>query len=207
MRTLAMNSTFKSFNISIIFHALLIGVISYFISKPNIKEIEYGKNMIMLTSIMGSGGGSKTKSVSAPSVKPLKATSSNSIATKTITTSASTSASASSIESSGTGTSSGNGQGTGTGEGSGFDFNGSIVNYSEPVYPRMAIVRGIEGSLKVKIKVDSEGNAIETTLLKSSGSELLDSAAMAAIKKWQFVKRDIKTFYFVEKTIVFQIKK
>ena len=71
----------------------------------------------------------------------------------------------------------------------------------------MAIARGIEGNLKVKIKISPEGHSLETIILKSSGSEILDTAAVNAIKKWVFVKREIKTFYFVEKTIVFQIKK
>lgn len=208
MNVFTINSTFKSFNISIICHGIFIIVVSYLFASPDIKELEYGKKIIMLSSISGPSNGAKAKvgSVKASSqVRSAKVETS----VKASSESSINSVAASEAGSSGTDghSAAGSGAGAGAGEGSGHDFNGSILNYSEPAYPRMALVRGIEGSLKVRIKVDPEGNAIESTILKSSGSDLLDSSGLNAIKKWKFIKRDIKTFYFVEKTIIFQIKK
>ena len=71
----------------------------------------------------------------------------------------------------------------------------------------MALRRGLEGALRVKIKINSQGIPEETTLLKSSGFDILDNSAMEAIKRWVFVKRESVAYYFVEKTIIFQITK
>lgn len=197
-----MTSTFKFFPISVFAHLLFVFGISLLVAKPDNQPMEYGRKLIMLSPVMGSyssGANTRKKEVNTsadkgtPSIKNNQNTNVQSKGAVTESTNAGSGI---------TGTASSSGV-----EGGDFDFSGSIVNYAEPVYPRMAIMRGIEGNLKVKIKVSPEGHALETMILKSSGSELLDTAAKNAIKKWVFIKREIKTFYFVEKTIIFQIKK
>ena len=202
-----MTSTFKFFPISVFAHLLFVFGISLFIAKPDNQPMEYGRKLIILTPVFGSySSGSKSieekvitfSKQATPSLKKNQNNNEQSFAA---------SSGAGTAEYVNTGASAaGSGSGAGV-EGGDFEFSGSIVNYAEPIYPRMAIARGIEGNLKVKIKISPEGNSLETIILKSSGSEILDTAAVNAIKKWVFVKREIKTFYFVEKTIVFQIKK
>lgn len=98
-----------------------------------------------------------------------------------------------------------NGTGTGDGNGSaGYDFNASAVSYKDPAYPRLAIKRELQGSVKVRVSVSAEGKPSNVEILKSSGHELLDRAATDAISEWKFLPRSAP--YFVEKNITFQLK-
>lgn len=106
----------------------------------------------------------------------------------------------------GTGNGTGTGTGNGTGNGTGFGFAESVVNFKEPQYPITALKRGIEGTLKVRIKVSEEGAPLESTILVSSNNKILDNAALKVIPEWRFQKRAGVSFYFVEKTFVFKIK-
>ncbi len=50
-------------------------------------------------------------------------------------------------------------------------------------YPRIALDRGIEGVVKLKISLDGQGNITEVEILESSGNASLDEAAVTAAKK------------------------
>ena len=50
-------------------------------------------------------------------------------------------------------------------------------------YPRLALERGIEGVVKLKIFLDGHGNITDVEILESSGNQTLDSSAIAAAKK------------------------
>lgn len=50
-------------------------------------------------------------------------------------------------------------------------------------YPRIALDRGIEGVVKLKISLDGQGNITEVEILESSGNSALDEAAVTAAKK------------------------
>ncbi|MBC7427826.1 MAG: energy transducer TonB [Bacteriovorax sp.] len=91
-----------------------------------------------------------------------------------------------------------------SGSASGNSFESSIITYHGPAYPRIAQVRGLQGYVRIRIKVSTEGVAQETAIVKSSGHEVLDNAALSVIPQWRFHKKD--AFYFVEKNIVFQLK-
>lgn len=106
--------------------------------------------------------------------------------------------------SSGAGTGVGNIEGKGQETNPGTSFETSIINYQGPVYPRVAQVRGLQGSVRIRIKVSTEGLAEDTVVLKSSGHEVLDKAALAVIPQWRFQKSSSP--YFVEKNIVFELK-
>jgi protein TonB len=60
------------------------------------------------------------------------------------------------------------------------------VNIPKPVYPSIAIKAGIEGQTVVKALVDIDGSIIQTQILKSSGNQLLDQAALEAAMKAKF---------------------
>ncbi|MGF1876993.1 energy transducer TonB [Photobacterium frigidiphilum] len=53
-------------------------------------------------------------------------------------------------------------------------------------YPRLAKRRGVQGEVMVEVWIDQTGRQIKQTLLSSSGTSMLDKAALDAIKKWQF---------------------
>lgn len=87
----------------------------------------------------------------------------------------------------GDGTGSGYGEGEGSGEGSGggsFDGDGfwSAVNSSK-IYPAQAVKRGIEGSVTVRVELDGDGNLLSATVVNSSGSRILEQAAVRAVER------------------------
>ncbi len=98
----------------------------------------------------------------------------------------------------------GQGSGAGIGVGSGSGFNESVTSFSEPDYPRLAVKRSLEGQVKLRVNVSSEGLPENTTILESSGHDILDRAALEATKKWRFQKKGYP--YAVEKNIVFKLR-
>jgi TonB family protein len=93
-----------------------------------------------------------------------------------------------------------------SGSGEGIGFASLVTYYKEPVYPKMAIRREIEGKVLVRLKISNEGIPIETQIVSSSGHESLDQAAVLATKEWRFQKRSGQGHYLVEKNIIFQLK-
>lgn len=90
------------------------------------------------------------------------------------------------------------------GSGGGFTFENSAVYFPDPIYPKLAIKRGLEGNVRIRIKVSSEGLPDGVEILKSSGYESLDKAAVESVTSWRFHKRP--TVYFIDKNIVFQLR-
>ena len=56
-----------------------------------------------------------------------------------------------------------------------------------PPYPRPALMRNVQGTVVLVVVVDPFGLPESVEIEKSSGSRLLDQAAVEAIKKWEFV--------------------
>jgi protein TonB len=57
-----------------------------------------------------------------------------------------------------------------------------------PPYPRNAITRSIEGTVMLRVHVDASGRPMEVSIEQSSGSRLLDEAALRHVKaRWKFV--------------------
>jgi TonB family protein len=57
----------------------------------------------------------------------------------------------------------------------------------QPAYPERALLRGIEGSVRLSYSVDADGHVTDVRVEKSAMDNLLDSAAVAALRKWRFV--------------------
>ncbi|WP_435632492.1 energy transducer TonB [Carnimonas bestiolae] len=55
-----------------------------------------------------------------------------------------------------------------------------------PQYPPLALRRRIEGTVGLKILVTPQGRAGQVQVTKSSGSSLLDDAAVNTVKGWKF---------------------
>lgn len=208
-----MNATLlKSFQYSLLFHAMIGVMVVYSISKNyNIDEGSQSTQMIInLNSIsMGSYRGQTTKSL-----RSNKEIVNQSVSVKKIETKAEVGAS---VETKGPRNDLGNASqdasvhnegvassGGGSGGVSG-NFNENIQSYFEPLYPKSALRRGLQGTLKIKIFIGKDGIPLKSEILQSSGHSVLDNSAIDAVKKWMFKKNNISEFYVV-KTIVFQLK-
>ncbi len=61
-----------------------------------------------------------------------------------------------------------------------------VAGNPPPRYPATARRRGIEGTVLVRLRVDQQGRVLAAEVLRSSGSKLLDAAAIAALRRWRF---------------------
>ncbi len=55
-----------------------------------------------------------------------------------------------------------------------------------PPYPQLALQRGIEGRVRVRVSVALDGTVNWVRLEESSGHEILDLAALDAVRYWRF---------------------
>ena len=60
------------------------------------------------------------------------------------------------------------------------------IHSPTPRYPDLARRAGIEGQAVVKALVDIDGSIMDVQILKSSGNQMLDEAALAAARQWKF---------------------
>jgi len=60
--------------------------------------------------------------------------------------------------------------------------------YRKPiVYPTQARRRGQQGKVKLHVLISENGRPMELKVVESSGFSLLDKAALAAVRKWEFI--------------------
>ena len=206
-----LNNTKSAFILAILVHAIP-ALIWQLTSHSNSVEWSEGLEQKNLISVdlggfsMGNkkaaNGGKKQNSSTTSSSS--KTTSTNSTTTTTNESTEQNTNSGSNNNGSGVGSGIGNGSGEGLGNGTG--FNGAIQNYQEPQYPRAAIKRNLEGTLKVKINVLANGQLKNFDILQSSGHSILDNAAISAIQQWTFKPHPKNIDYFVLKTIIFSLK-
>ena len=57
----------------------------------------------------------------------------------------------------------------------------------EPEYPEIAMNRGWEGRVLMKVHVKPDGRPDDISILQSSGQRILDDEAVKTVKKWSFV--------------------
>ncbi len=60
------------------------------------------------------------------------------------------------------------------------------IYQQKPRYPDLARRAGIEGQAVVKALVDIDGSVMDVQILKSSGNQMLDEAALSAARRWRF---------------------
>ncbi len=65
--------------------------------------------------------------------------------------------------------------------------NAAYLHNPKPVYPATAKRRQWEGKVILKVKVLASGAASEVSIQTSSGHDLLDEAALEAVRQWHFV--------------------
>jgi protein TonB len=66
------------------------------------------------------------------------------------------------------------------------DFRAAYLDNPPPAYPRAARRNGEEGTVTLRVLVNQDGLATQVELERSSGSNLLDTAAREAVKNWRF---------------------
>jgi TonB family protein len=79
---------------------------------------------------------------------------------------------------------------------------------SQPVYPAEARKKGYQGVVMLRVEVLPNGLVGAIEVKKSSGHEVLDQSAVAAVKKWKFVpgkKEDVVVSTWVNVPVKFQI--
>ncbi len=64
--------------------------------------------------------------------------------------------------------------------------NAGLGRTIPPVYPRIAKQSGWEGTVLLRVAVQPNGRPDTITVQRSSGYEVLDKAAMNALKRWRF---------------------
>jgi protein TonB len=66
-------------------------------------------------------------------------------------------------------------------------FNADYLHNPAPEYPGMSRRRGEQGRVTLKVVVNVNGEAEQIQIDQSSGFELLDKAALSAVKNWKFI--------------------
>lgn len=67
-------------------------------------------------------------------------------------------------------------------------FDAAYLNNPRPAYPEAAVRRGVTGVVLLRVLVSVEGRAETVEVERSSGSKLLDEAAIVTVKSsWRFV--------------------
>lgn len=67
------------------------------------------------------------------------------------------------------------------------DYKASYLNNARPSYPYAARRMGLQGKVILNVEVLAEGTCGQINVLQSSGHEMLDNAALQAVKTWKFV--------------------
>jgi TonB family protein len=79
----------------------------------------------------------------------------------------------------------------------------------KPLYPQEARKKGYEGEVLLRVEVLSNGRVREIEVRRSSGHEVLDRSAIAAVKQWKFVpakKGETPIPVWVNIPITFQLR-
>lgn len=66
------------------------------------------------------------------------------------------------------------------------DFAAGYLNNPKPAYPLAARRMGWQGKVIVRVEVLASGAAGAVSVYQSSGRDVLDNAALAAVKSWRF---------------------
>jgi protein TonB len=82
------------------------------------------------------------------------------------------------------------------------------TRYIAPEYPREAMLKDIEGSVKVRFTIDSDGKVSEAFVVSSTPDRVFDKAALNAVRRWRFEPLAVAgepAQATIETTVVFKI--
>lgn len=83
------------------------------------------------------------------------------------------------------------------------------ISMPPPEWPELVKRAGIEGSLQVQFLLNVDGTVMDVRILKSSGNQLLDEAAVKSVWKYKFTpakQRDKPVRVWVSRKIEFKFK-
>jgi protein TonB len=86
----------------------------------------------------------------------------------------------------GSGSGEGGGVGAGHGKGQALDLRLYCLSCPEPLYPRVARARGWQGATDVELTVLADGRVDDVSVARSSGFDVLDSAALEVARQSRF---------------------
>ncbi|MES2961399.1 MAG: energy transducer TonB [Pseudomonadota bacterium] len=66
-------------------------------------------------------------------------------------------------------------------------FDAAYLNNPAPSYPQAAKRKGIQGKVMVNVTVKPDGTPAAVQVCHSSGSNILDDAALEAVRQWKFI--------------------
>ena len=66
-------------------------------------------------------------------------------------------------------------------------FDADYLKNPAPYYPQAARKRGIQGKVLINVLVKADGTPSTVEISRSSGSSILDIAALDAVKQWRFI--------------------
>jgi len=67
------------------------------------------------------------------------------------------------------------------------DYHAAYLHNPPPLYPNAARRRGLQGRVLLHVEVMAAGHCGHIEVQQSSGHEILDAAAVEAVKEWQFI--------------------
>lgn len=67
------------------------------------------------------------------------------------------------------------------------NFRANYAQNPKPDYPPIAKSRGWEGKVMLRVQVSAKGLSDAVTVEQSSGHDMLDDAAVEAVKQWRFI--------------------
>jgi protein TonB len=88
-------------------------------------------------------------------------------------------------------------------------FDVAYLNNPRPAYPPIARKLGLEGVVLLRVDVSAKGTPDKIVIAQTSGTSLLDDAAIKAVQGWTFVparRGDAPIAHPVEVPIRFQLK-
>lgn len=66
-------------------------------------------------------------------------------------------------------------------------YSAAYLHNQPPAYPLSARRRGIEGTVLLRVEIHASGNCQHVYVKRSSGHEMLDRAAIEAVRRWRFI--------------------
>jgi len=67
------------------------------------------------------------------------------------------------------------------------NYKANYKSNPKPEYPRIAKSRGWQGKVLLRVQVTADGHSAGISVQQSSGHEMLDEAAIEAVKHWTFI--------------------
>lgn len=92
----------------------------------------------------------------------------------------------------------------------GVDQPVALLNNPKPTYPPMAMLQGVEGTVRLHVLVQPDGSAAKVVLAQSSGDESLDRSALETVARWRFTPartQGRETAQWVGLPITFSLKR